>query len=285
MNRDTIIRPAGPTLFASRAFSLALAGACTLAFTASTSAFVVGVDFAGNYWKVDPFTAEGTLVGPTGVTGLNSLAADANGKLYSATDTQLVTINFRTGAASPGPAIFLGTDSIDIKSMAFSPDGTLYAANANAGVYDLWTIDITTGVGSHVARLDHAIQGMDFSLQGDMYGYAIDGPGLGILDPQTGSFEDLAEFEPAIDIQSFSFKMIRGPQEQCCVLFAASSNLYGMDPGTGTVFDIGEIVPGSTTAALLRGIEAFVVVPEPNSLSLATWLLCGMAGLARRRRA
>ena len=90
-------------------------------------------------YSINTSTGVGTLVGATGISGLQSLEFSSVGMLYGwDVDIGLVTINTTTGVASDVNPAIGGTAAI--QSIAFAPDGTLYGA-CNA----LFTIDVATG--------------------------------------------------------------------------------------------------------------------------------------------
>ena len=267
------------------AISMALSSAWLVCSTAE--ARVVGVDVEGNYWAAEPNTGIGTILGHTGLTGLQSMAADESATLYTADATSLYTLDFDNGQSTLVTPITLGNDAIAIHAMAFAPNGTLYAANIPSvgSASDLWTIDLNTGVGTFIGSVEESISAMDF--QGEtMFGYAegatAPGPGLGTIDMETAVFTDLDPIEQSIGITGITFKAPLVPgagAPRCCELFAASDILYGMDPVSGEAVAIGLIDPKNRS--VLTGTEAFFVVPEPATSTFVVWFALG--GLILRR--
>jgi hypothetical protein len=141
--------------------------ACIFAYAAAPDpirANMIGVSWSDTnspVVQIDENTGIGMNIGLSGFTGLNSLAIDNAGALYSAVDNlnatppllRLVTINPATGVGSAGPALNFGTVRPAIRALAFSSQNVLYAVN-NTGppgetiTHDLYTIDVGTGVGT-----------------------------------------------------------------------------------------------------------------------------------------
>lgn len=90
-------------------------------------------------WRIDRLTGAGTLVGNTGRTGLQGLAADATDALFGwDVNTGLQRLSAATGAAS---AVGNTTPpSASIQTLAFAADGTLYGAESS-----LYRIDPNSG--------------------------------------------------------------------------------------------------------------------------------------------
>ena len=77
---------------------------------------------------INPTNGVGSVIGLTGFNYLNSLARDKSGNLYSACGNQLIRINPATGAGTSVANLnFDLAQSLDIRGLAFSPDGFLYA--------------------------------------------------------------------------------------------------------------------------------------------------------------
>ncbi len=77
---------------------------------------------------INPTNGVGSVIGLTGFNYLNSLARDKSGNLYSACVNQLIRINPSTGAGTVVATLnFNLSVSLDIRGLAFSPDGVLYA--------------------------------------------------------------------------------------------------------------------------------------------------------------
>ncbi len=79
---------------------------------------------------LDPYSGTSTLIGPTGMAGINGLAYDqTTGIMYGSTGgskgpSSLVIINLSTGAARE-----VGSIGVNVGSLEFGPDGNLYAGS------------------------------------------------------------------------------------------------------------------------------------------------------------
>jgi hypothetical protein len=228
----------------------------------------IGVDWFGDVWTVSPTTGSISFIGATGLYGLNALAADNSGKLFAAGSSlvappvsDLVTINPMTGHVDSRTLLDFGNRITDVRALAFSQAGTLYAINNGGGFGiaedELYTVDPSTGRATLVGStgLD-GIQSLDFSPQGVLYGWGLGqtiGVGLVTFNLVTGRATDV---NPAVygtaDIQS--------------IVFAPDGNLYGARDALYRINVASEALTliGSSGADI-RGIE---VVPEPSLLSL-----------------
>ena len=110
---------------------------------------VTGDEITDTLYKINIATGSTTLVGDTGLYGLQSLATAPNGTIYSwdngfcliCRDMGLVTINPLTGQAKD-VNIFDNDDfKPDLQTLAFAPDGTLWGI----GHGNLYSIDTATG--------------------------------------------------------------------------------------------------------------------------------------------
>jgi hypothetical protein len=100
-----------------------------------------------------------TLVGNTGRAGLQALAFSAGGTLYGwDLGYGLVTINPATAAATlVNPAVVPGS-VVDIQSLAFAPDGTLYGASD-----ELYRVDTSNGATTLVGSGGYTdLRGIEF---------------------------------------------------------------------------------------------------------------------------
>jgi hypothetical protein len=246
-----------------------------------------GVEFTGLFVRINPATGAGQTISNTGYFGLNSLAADSQGVLYSAArDGTLITINPHTGVAAPKAAINFGADAVSVRGLAFSPGGELYAINSPIATqivpHDLWKINVSTGVGTKVGHLGSSLQGLDFGPDGRLYGYDFGtegtgamggGPGLSVIDPFTAHVTDLDPTVPSSDTQTILFVGDK--------LYGASGALYELNPASGARQLIGNI-SNPFQQGFIRGIED--TVPEPTSVAgLVLTGLCWLLGARIRR--
>jgi len=187
---------------------MTIAGALCIAAVLSVADRAEG-DMVGVSWsatnspvvRLDESTGAGATIGLSGFTGLNALAVDGSGTLYSAVDNinaitkPLITINPSTGAGTAVAPLNFGAIEPFVRGLAFSPAGVLYAVN-NTGPpgqtvsHDLYTIDPNTGIGTHVGITGLGVQGIDFSPGGILYGWDVF-DGLVTIDTATGAATDV----------------------------------------------------------------------------------------------
>lgn len=266
--------------------------------TAPALGALLAVNFGGGntvpsqLFSVNEATGAATAIGSTGSFALNSLAATPAGELYTVGTSPgtsgslanvLLRINPATGAATPVATLSLGggRNGASIRAMAFSPAGVLFAVYSSNppgssvfAVPELFTINPSSGVGTLVGSLgEHAVQAMDFSPGGVLYGYALNatvggaGVGLVTINPATAAVADVNPAVPGTtNGQGLSFT----PDG---TLYGGNTTLVRIDPATAIETSIGP------TGADLRGFE---VVPEPSAaFGLAA---AALAATGRRRR-
>jgi hypothetical protein len=187
-----------------------LSGTVTIAVTVRR---LFGTDASvGNLLTLDPATGMGTLVGPMGIGPVPALALDpTTGTMYAAPsngNADLYRVDPGTGATSllGSTGLAIGDNFVTVGDMAFSPEGTLYAAvniagGSATGSDTLVTIDKTTGkatiIGPFVSVCPQppcTIDGMEaiaFDTTGNLFGAlrergAVGIPGLYKIDSKTG---------------------------------------------------------------------------------------------------
>jgi hypothetical protein len=253
-----------------------------LALSVSVQADIIGVSSGGLVYAIDGSTGVFRTIGPTGDSGLhNSLAKDSSGVLYSvAAYDRLISINPTTGEATLVATI---TPELDVRGLAGSSDGTLYAIS---GV-SLYRINASTGETTLVSTASGidglaGIQALAFSPTGVLYGYSVY-RGLLTIDAETGATTDV---NPSVSglitqIQGLAF----GPDG---TLYGARGNLWRIDPSTDayTIVGGGGIVIDGVD---IRGIEwvprAGPPIPEPASLTLVSLAALALGVVRCRRRA
>ncbi|MEO7405259.1 MAG: PEP-CTERM sorting domain-containing protein [Burkholderiales bacterium] len=113
-----------------------------LATTSTGSLFAVndgGLSANDRLWRIDPVTGAGTLMGDTGRTGLQRLAADATDALFGwDVNSGLQQLSAASGVASQVGAATV--PSASIQTLAFAADGRLYGAESA-----LYRIDPNSG--------------------------------------------------------------------------------------------------------------------------------------------
>jgi len=103
-------------------------------------------------YVIDSNTGASTRIGLYGKAGVLSQAFSPAGTLYAvsrggaAALAQLLTVDLNTGAAT-----VIGNTGVQVEALAFTPDGTLYAANFNTN--DLYTLNLSTGAATFVGHL------------------------------------------------------------------------------------------------------------------------------------
>ncbi len=162
-----------------------------------------------NLYKVNPSTAELTLVGASGTVPGNMVGLDfgPDGKLYAAMaegsstngGTQLAIIDKFTGAATLiGP---FGEDPVVKKmgAIAFDKDGTLWGATENSIVFSaLYKINLSTGHATFVANIirdngdgtfsHKSIRSIQFACDGTLYAGDSFSKGFGTIDTTEGTY-------------------------------------------------------------------------------------------------
>lgn len=150
---------------------------------------------------VDPATAEFTAIADTGLSDIDGLAFDDDGRLWATArvanaSDRLVAIDPRTGRADDigritGPGVLA-----DVDDLAFEPGtGVLYGVSNHAGDVErtsvLITIDPLTGdaasVGTDLEVAD--VEGLAFSSDGRLWATTGErgGSALFLVDPELGS--------------------------------------------------------------------------------------------------
>jgi len=213
----------------------------------------------GSCCTIDPTTGAGTVIGPTGFSGLNSLASDSSGTVYSVGGKPLIKIDPNTGVGTLVKDLQPGSD---VRAMAFSPSNILFAIRNGGGPGDTTTpdelvnIDVTTGAVTVVGNTGvNALQAMAFSPNGTLYGWDLS-RGLMTINTSTGigtAVNPAMALGSGPDIQGLSF----APDG---TLFGARESLFKVDVTTGAT-----TVVGSGGYSDVRGI-AFLREPgvSPN---------------------
>ncbi len=128
-------------------------------FIATNPASRSGTTF--QIYEIDSSSGDATLIGATGLSGLQSLATASDGMIYGfdiGTSGQgLVTIDPSTGLAADVNPLIDDQESA-IQSLAFSPDGTLFGMGQEA----IFTVNTLDGTLTLVAPFSIDIRGMEF---------------------------------------------------------------------------------------------------------------------------
>ena len=173
---------------------LLVAGGSANADLIGLGALNTGPDEVMSLFNIDTNTGESTLIGSTGIAGLQGLAVNpltgdvfATGGYDDASAAGLYQIDPTTGTASyiGGTGNFVALD--------FSPDGVLYGVgalgNTDDGVADdLYTIDLETGLATRIVFLGaFSSAGITFSLDGSQIVYTWGGTQVSTIDPTSGT--------------------------------------------------------------------------------------------------
>jgi Repeat of unknown function (DUF6923)/HYDIN/CFA65/VesB-like, Ig-like domain/IPTL-CTERM motif len=230
-----------------------------------THATIIGVQ-ANSVYSIDEATAADVLLNanPGADALLGALAKNSAGVLYGAgTSNRLWTVDPVTGVLTQGPQLSgVAVDSGQIRALAFNAGDVLYAIQGNitsTPPFTLLTIDAATGVRTVVGPVNGAIQGMEFSPTGTLYGWDVQGAGLVIINPATGAVTDV---NPAIgggpEVQTLAFS-------PGGVLYGAGgSNLYTIDTTTGALTLVGAFNP----PVGIPGMEFVAGAPPAPAVSL-----------------
>jgi hypothetical protein len=238
-------------------------------------ATLVGCSITGGIFTIDPATGTGASVGTSNVNGLNSLAADASGTLYSVSGvTPLVTIDPQTAVATTVTAL---QPSTDVRDLAFSSSGVLFAIRDGGltnGVFDpddLVTIDRATGAVTVVGSTGRGtLQALAFSPCGTLYGWDVS-YGLVMINTATGAatlVDPAAVAGTAADIQGLTF----APDG---TLYGAREALFRVDASSGATTLIGSGGYSDVRGIAFTGTSSRAVSPAVIFIAWAWMILTG----------
>jgi len=286
----------------SRLALVALTLTWAAAWPAVSGAQLLGSDFAGNLYDVDPATGAATNRRSTGINNLVGLAYSADGVLYAlssfdnpAGDNSLFRVDPVTGARS-----LVGTTGVRVfeGDLAYQPTaGALFGLTGRVAETPnhLLRIDPATGAAASVGMIrgggvnaeDLEPSAMAFAPDGTLYvlntGQPFSGPDVETLltvNPAT------AEVLSAVNV-SGSLGYVAGmtfdPSSGRLYVVdgygvtdvdpGAARRLQTLDPATGVLTSVGPL-------GLPLGMSALVAVPEPGAAVAA----CLAAVLVLRRR-
>jgi len=238
---------------------------------------LVAVSYSGEVYKINPITSQGIKIGDSGFTTLNSLARDNTGNLISATDpgwfnyptpSTLIKIDPVTGLGSVIATVSGGVN--DIRAIAFSPSGELFAStatvggdisNKNTGIYK---INEATGAVTYLGGSTLGeFQGLAFSPNGTLYGWSTHGDPTGdfyAINTSTGIGTKVGNSGGNSSIQDLTF----GPNG---ILYGVGAGkLYSINVTTG----IPTLIGSNTSSYDLRGIAVLQTVPIKYTLTVTT---------------
>lgn len=219
-------------------------------------------------YSIDLESGAVVLLGPTGFSHFNSLAATSTGMIFSADDSNLVRINARSGVGQLSVPIIGDIEpSRSIRAMAFSKQNVLHAINY---IGQLYTIETATGYSRLVGNTGYThIQSLEFGRDGTLYAWDVR-QGLLTINPSTGIATDVnLSFGATADIQTIAF----APNG---LLYGGRNEIYEISPATGrlTLVKVLGSIPLSGLNAPLD-IRGLYFVPEPSAaLTFFLGLLC-----------
>jgi hypothetical protein len=174
-------------------------------------------DSTGDLYRINPQTADVTVIGSVGLSHFNSLAYDSDWTLYGLRSwwdwgsglyhTELHTINPHTQTAT-----LIGSQRSvrpGLRSLAISPEGDAYAIGGKGGPQgeSLYKINLNTGFSTLIAPLDgeyewedewnetvRSMEWREHNGEGQLVGFNQHGNSLTLIDPETGTYSELAEF-------------------------------------------------------------------------------------------
>jgi hypothetical protein len=234
--------------------SLALSLILAVSAPGVARADFLAITWSGETIRINPTSGAWIHVGASGHADLNSMTLDSGGRYVTANKgsseiPHLLHVDPFSGRATVFHLPFLN----DIRALALSPSGVLYATDADpSGVSDgLYTLDPTVPYGDSSIR--HfvgqtsiaGIQGMTFASDGTLYAWSVSN-GLIVIDPATAQATDVDGLMNSTSaIQTLTFT----PEGR---LFGAGDALFSIDRATGARAQI-----GSTTLPSVRGMEFF----------------------------
>lgn len=220
--------------------------------------------------RINQTTGASSVIGVSGVAGLNSLAADSSGRLIAASGVDYYEVDPATGSATEVLSSYAtsGVRSNSIRGLAFDSNDTLYVVgDAGSLQRPLLTMDLNTGVGSLIGLTGFTgVQALEFSPDGILYGWDATA-GLITIDPGTGVGTAVSSSPPADLIQSIAFA------PNGTMYGISQTDLYTIDPTTAQLHHIAPIYPG--------GWRGLAFVPEAP---FGLLMLCAAALMVRRRR-
>lgn len=188
---------------------------------------------------INPTNGVGSIVGLTGFNYLNSLAKDKAGNLYSVSGNQLIRINPDTGAGTAVATLELHLGPLhtpNIRGLAFSPDGILYAIhnyNDPLGSDYLFRVNPVTGNCFLLGITGiTGIESITFDSSGTLYGWDAT-VGLVTINTATGLATDVNPNQGGTsNILGIAF----GPDG---ILYGACNQLYKINTSTGAWTHVG----------------------------------------------
>ena len=173
-----------------------------------------------------------------------------DGRLYGAND-DLYLINPVSGTVTTiGTIHTSGNSPISVRSIAFSPEGTLYATGDDIDPSSsfLYTINTATAVGRRIGPITGgAVWGIDFAPDGRLYGALLS---LYLLDRSTGRVISEVGQLPGDGVLEIDF--------------AGDGFIYGVRYDTGTLYRINPNTAASTPIGIYQA-DLWGIASQPRS--------------------
>jgi len=254
---------------------------------ANASTALIGSDFSGVIYDVNPATGACTNPRSTGLSQVAGFTVTADGQhgyalssFGSSPPNALFSVNPANGATT-----FIGNTGLSLigeGDLCIRPsDGTLFALWDAVGALDMFTLNASTGVATLIGPVGSAtdFSGLAFAPDGALYAFE-NAPRLLRLDPATGATLATINLSGLSGTVTGTAGMAFAPDGTlylACGLYPDSS-LYTVDPNTGAAHLI-----GPTTYGDGYGLSSLTVVPEPSVMSLL-WPALGACCWAFRKR-
>lgn len=256
-------------------FAMVLFELVGIAPSISQGQTLLGITFDDELIRIDPNTAEGTLVGVTSDMFPFGLAKRGSQLFTFDQIADVITL------IDPATGKTQGTFDVGIRtfgegSLAFRDDGRGFlignnpvGPSATFYEFDIMTLS-STPIGG-IGGFERLMDGLAFDAAGVLYGFSDGGGELYTINPNTGDLTLVGrtniEFFENVGGLAFA------PDGR---LFAAvHAELYTLDLTTGAATAVGRIGFGEVS-----GITFFV--PEPSSLLLGVFALAAVTCLRRR---
>jgi DNA-binding beta-propeller fold protein YncE len=247
------------------------------------AATLIGADFAGVLYDIDPANGAASNPRPTGLNQMAGFTVTLDGQhAYALTSFGSVQPNalFRIDLAT-GAATLIGSTGLSLigeGDLAIRPgDGQLFAIwNAVGSELHLLTLNTTTGAAIDVGPVASStdLSGLTFGPNGALYCYENSFRNqLLVLDPATGAtlstINLVGNSIPVPGLAALAFNPASGT-----LYMAGNGNLlpslYTIDLATGATTLLGPTFP--------QELASLAVVPEPTTVAL---LLLGLVLLCR----
>jgi Repeat of unknown function (DUF6923) len=216
----------------------------------------------GALYVISPTSAAATLIGSSGLVGLQSLELAADGFLYGVwTDSaaQNATL-YRINPATAAPAIvgLLGIGNVFEGGLAFGPTGTAYATNrGSSGSPYLFQVSLTTGAGTLIGLISggsHDVNGLAWRDDGMLIGLDRVSNSLVLINAATAALTPLAAVSAVVG--AAGGMGIRGGLGYFATsgttgASPGSNELWTFDPMTGSQSLIGSFGPPISSLGLM----------------------------------